>query len=63
MKALLLAVLCVGTLRAADCPNILIILADDFGYDVLNSYGRDPKCVVTPKIDRHAADGAKFSEG
>jgi arylsulfatase A-like enzyme len=44
-------------------PNVIIILADDLGYGVLNAYGGDPKRVATPNIDRLASQGAKFSNG
>ena len=63
---LLLALLfSAGVVRAADAakPNILIILADDLGYGIVNSYGGDPKRVTTPSIDRLAAEGARFTEG
>lgn len=43
-------------------PNILVILADDLGYGIVNAYGGDPKRVATPNIDRLAAEGAKFTE-
>ncbi|MCM2371512.1 sulfatase-like hydrolase/transferase [Aporhodopirellula aestuarii] len=44
-------------------PNVIVILADDLGYGIVNSYGGDPKRVTTPNIDRLAAEGAKFTEG
>jgi hypothetical protein len=57
-------VLGLGTyLHAAERPNIVVILADDLGYGIVNSYGGDPKRVATPNIDRLAAEGAKFTEG
>ncbi len=40
-----------------------MILADDLGFGVLNSYGGDPKRVATPNIDRLASQGAKFTDG
>lgn len=42
-------------------PNIIFILADDFGYTSLNSYGADPLLVRTPNIDRIAKNGMKFT--
>ena len=39
-------------------PNILFILADDFGYADLSCYGRPD--YTTPNIDRLAAEGVKF---
>ena len=42
-------------------PNIVFILADDFGYSSLNSYGADKKLVRTPHIDRIADEGMRFT--
>jgi arylsulfatase A-like enzyme len=44
-------------------PNVLIILADDFGYGIATCYGGDPRRVPTPNIDRLASEGARFTEG
>ncbi len=45
--------------RAATAPpNILFILADDFGYADLSCYGRPD--YTTPNIDRLATEGVKF---
>ncbi|MFD2256141.1 sulfatase [Luteolibacter algae] len=43
-------------------PNVLVILADDLGYGIVNSYGGDPERVTTPHIDKLAADGARFTD-
>jgi arylsulfatase A-like enzyme len=45
---------------AAERPNIVFILADDFGYGDLSSYGATK--VHTPNIDRLAAEGRLFSD-
>ena len=42
-------------------PNIVFILADDFGYSSLNSYGADKNLVRTPHIDRIADEGMRFT--
>lgn len=42
-------------------PNIVFILADDFGYGSLNSYDADPELVRTPHIDRIAEKGMRFT--
>ena len=42
-------------------PNIIFILADDFGYSSLNSYGADKNLVRTPHIDRIADEGMRFT--
>ncbi len=43
-------------------PNIVFILADDFGYSSLNSYGADKNLVRTPHIDRIAETGMRFTD-
>jgi len=42
-------------------PNIVFILADDFGYGSLNSYGADNNLLRTPHIDRLAEEGMRFT--
>ena len=41
-------------------PNIILIMADDLGYNELGCYGQ--KIVKTPNIDRLAEEGMKFSQ-
>lgn len=45
--------------RAADAPNILLILADDVGYGDLGAYGATR--VQTPNLDRLAGEGIRFT--
>ena len=40
-------------------PNILVLLADDLGYEALGCYGG--KDFKTPNLDRMAADGVRFA--
>lgn len=47
-------------LFAAQPPNIIFILADDFGYGDLGCMGC--KDIATPNIDRLAAEGVKFTD-
>ncbi len=47
---------------AADTPNIVIILADDYGYGSAGCYGADGKLVQTPNIDRLAKEGRRFTD-
>ena len=54
-----------GSLHAAEPttnrpPNIVLILADDLGYGDLGCYGG--KVVATPRLDRLAADGMRFTQ-
>ncbi len=45
---------------AQDKPNIILILADDFGYGSVNAYGADEELVRTPHINTLAEEGMKF---
>lgn len=45
---------------AAGRPNIVVILAGDFGYGSANCYGADSALVRTPNIDRLARAGAEM---
>lgn len=42
-------------------PNIIFILADDFGYGSVNSYGADKNLVRTPHINSLAEAGMRFT--
>src|ERR1700743_1300032 len=46
--------------RAANPPNIVIILADDMGYGDLGCYGHPT--IRTPNLDRMAAGGMRFTD-
>jgi arylsulfatase A-like enzyme len=45
--------------RAAEPPNVLIILADDLGYSDLGCYGGE---IETPHLDRLASNGLRFTQ-
>ena len=47
---------------AADRPNVVVILADDFGYGSSGCYGADGKLIKTPNIDRLAQEGRRFTD-
>jgi arylsulfatase A-like enzyme len=66
---LIIAILALGVLGlqrsdAADIakPNIVFILADDFGYGSMNCYGADTKYIRTPHCDRLAREGVRLTD-
>ena len=63
-KIALLAALCgalsLGSVQAADKPNILFIMGDDIGIYNLSTYHQGMMGYNTPNIDRLAEDGGKF---
>src|SRR5262245_36394661 len=47
--------------RAAERPNVVIVLMDDFGWGDPSCYGN--ALVKTPNMDRLAAEGIRFTQG
>lgn len=45
--------------RAAERPNIIIILSDDMGFSDLGCYGGE---IHTPNLDRLASEGLRFTQ-
>lgn len=54
-----LLILDVDVVIAADQPNIVLIMADDIGYECFGSYGS--KQYDTPNLDRMAKQGIRFT--
>ncbi|MEU9421040.1 sulfatase-like hydrolase/transferase [Streptomyces sp. NPDC048272] len=46
--------------EATTPPHLVVILADDLGYGDLGAYGQ--KLITTPRIDRLAAEGLRFTD-
>lgn len=59
MRFLILFLLSVAALPAAGPPNIIIVLADDFGWGDIGSQGSE---VPTPELDRMAREGTRFTK-
>ena len=66
LALLLLPILCAvssSPVRAQDeppsRPDVVIILADDMGFSDIGAYGGE---ILTPALDRLAADGVRFSQ-
>src|SRR6187402_1265822 len=47
--------------ESAEKPNIVIILADDYGWGSLGCYGADSR-LKTPNLDRLAKEGRRFTQ-
>ncbi len=57
----LLLCLCNLPLLAAAPPNVIVIMADDFGYECVTANGG--QSYQTPQLDRLAAGGLRFEQG
>ena len=58
---LVLLVAFAGALNAAEKPNIVLIMADDMGYEALSVNGSE-SC-KSPNLDKLAAEGIRFTNG
>ncbi len=57
--------ICLGfvlPLTAAEKPNVVVILSDDYGYGSANCLGASPDLIQTPNIDRLAKEGRRFTD-
>lgn len=69
MKYIISSIICaMAFLGVSDCvfaserPNIVLILADDWGYGSAGCYGADPALIKTPAVDRLAREGVRFTD-
>lgn len=60
-SAIALMLLLACSAQAAKQPNIVIVLADDYGYGDAKCFNPDSK-IPSPNIDRLAAEGMKFTD-
>ena len=42
-------------------PNVIVFIADDFGYGSTNVYGASEELIKTPNINKLAKEGVKFT--
>ncbi|MGJ8643531.1 MAG: sulfatase-like hydrolase/transferase [Luteolibacter sp.] len=61
LRLICLLVLLNALLAAKDRPNIIVIMADDLGYNDLGVYGC--KDIPTPHLDKLANEGVRFTSG
>lgn len=59
--AVCLPLVAVTAVRAAETPNVIVILTDDLGWGTAGCYGAT--VVSTPNIDRLAREGRRFTDG
>ena len=63
LRLCMLSVLIVAAGRSVTAqsrPNVIVIMVDDMGYGDLGCYGS--KLIRTPRLDRMAADGIRFTD-
>ena len=60
MRFLLVLLALTLSLRAAERPNVVFILADDLGYGEVGCFGQ--RLIQTPNLDRMAAEGIRFTQ-
>ena len=56
-----LTALAINFAQAETRPNIIVLMADDLGYNDLGVYGC--KDIPTPHLDKLANDGVRFTSG
>lgn len=59
LASLFFALLFAANAAAAERPNVIVLLADDFGYGDVSAYGG---AVPTPNLDRMATEGTRFTQ-
>ena len=60
VAGLLAACLAGGAAAAPQLPNVIFILADDWGYGDIGCFGQ--RLIKTPNLDRLAAEGMRFTQ-
>ncbi len=60
LASTMLGLLAISSIHAAERPNIVLIVADDLGWNHLSCYGSDLH--ETPNLDRLAGEGVRFTQ-
>ena len=47
--------------RTEKKPNVIVFIADDFGYGSTNIYGAQEALIKTPNVNKLAKEGVKFT--
>jgi arylsulfatase A len=47
--------------RTEKKPNVIVFIADDFGYGSTNIYGAQEELIKTPNVNKLAKEGVKFT--
>ncbi|MDX2430387.1 MAG: arylsulfatase, partial [Bacteroides sp.] len=61
LAAALLLTSCQSDKKSEEMPNIIVVLADDLGYGDLSTFNPESK-ILTPQLDRMAAEGMRFTD-
>ncbi|MDP7292704.1 MAG: sulfatase-like hydrolase/transferase [Verrucomicrobiota bacterium] len=59
LTRILFILVCATALSAAERPNVILMMADDLGYETLSANGGTP--YKTPHLDKLAANGMRFT--
>ena len=60
ISALILTLVCCAEAGESRAPNIILIMADDMGYECIGAYGGTS--YSTPNIDQLSAQGMRFEQ-
>ena len=60
ISALILTLVCCAEASESRAPNIILIMADDMGYECIGAYGGTS--YSTPNIDQLSAQGMRFEQ-
>jgi arylsulfatase A len=59
--SLIVLLLTISIFAQSKKPNVIVFIADDFGYGSTNAYGASKTLIRTPNVDKLAKGGIKFT--